>query len=65
MQEFNSGQYARWNIHSVLFQARTDEEDAIKLGLWVPKTGTKPSFEEATKQDFKPVKKGHKFGPSW
>lgn len=65
VEEFSSGQWSKWNINSVLFEAKTDEQEVIKLGLWVPKNGTKPGFEEAVKQTYGPVKKGHKFGPSW
>lgn len=33
---------------------------------WWPAPGlSKPSFDEATKQRYTPIAKGHRFGPSW
>lgn len=65
VEEFGSGQYDRYNIRSVLFEAKRDDEDVIKMGLWVPPQGTKPSFDEAKDQEYNKVQKGHMFGPSW
>jgi alpha-mannosidase len=65
LDEFIGGQYQRWNITSVLFEGRTDDEKYITVAVWEPKVHTKPSFDEAVKQEYTPIKKGYRFGPSW
>jgi alpha-mannosidase len=47
-----------------MFIHRVDDTDHVKLEVWSAPGRTKPSFEEAMKQDFKPAKKGQEFGPS-
>ena len=56
---------SKYNLSSVLFEARTDKSDAISIERWDPKTGEKPGFDEAVKQVYRPAKKGDQFGPSW
>ncbi|KDN44275.1 glycoside hydrolase family 38 protein [Tilletiaria anomala UBC 951] len=63
--EFIGGQYGQFNLASLLFEARTDKLDVIKLARWDPPSGSKPSFDQAVQQDYKPCKKGELFGPSW
>ncbi|CAD6893767.1 unnamed protein product [Tilletia laevis] len=67
LQEFIGGQYADYNLASVLFKHRTDSSPTVELSRWDPPPGSKPNFKEATGQDKKyvPLKKGDKFGPSW
>ncbi|CEL56677.1 hypothetical protein RSOLAG1IB_08003 [Rhizoctonia solani AG-1 IB] len=48
-----------------MFIHRVDDTDHVKLEVWSAPGRTKPSFEEAMKQDFKPAKKGQEFGPSF
>jgi alpha-mannosidase len=51
-------------LTSALFTTQTDEQPAVKLEVWSPKAGEKPSFEDAKKQKYKPAQKGDTFGPS-
>ncbi|ELU38560.1 glycoside hydrolase family 38 protein [Rhizoctonia solani AG-1 IA] len=41
-----------------MFTHRIDDADHVKLEVWSAPGRTKPTFEEAMKQDFKPAKKG-------
>ncbi|EPQ26471.1 uncharacterized protein PFL1_06119 [Pseudozyma flocculosa PF-1] len=63
--EFVGGQYGDYNLASLLFEARTDDKKYVKIERWTPPAGSKPSFDEAKKQQYKPAKKGGTFGPSW
>ncbi|KAK0524454.1 Glycoside hydrolase, 38 vacuolar alpha mannosidase [Tilletia horrida] len=67
LKEFIGGQFADYNLASVLFKHRTDVTPAVKLARWDPPAGTKPNFKEATAKDkeYVELKKGDKFGPSW
>ncbi|KAE8270386.1 hypothetical protein A4X09_0g1942 [Tilletia walkeri] len=67
LQEFIGGQFADYNLASVLFKHRTDSSPAVELSRWDPPAGSKPNFKEATSKDNKYVslKKGDTFGPSW
>jgi alpha-mannosidase len=64
LNNFEGGHYSDVNISSVLFVHRMYNENNIKLQVWSAPGLTKPSFEEAMKQKFKPAKKGDSFGPS-
>jgi alpha-mannosidase len=61
---FLGGHYASSNLTSTLVLDRDDSPSAVKLEVWSPKAGEKPSFEEAKGQKYKPAKKGDRFGPS-
>ncbi|KZT66211.1 glycoside hydrolase family 38 protein [Daedalea quercina L-15889] len=61
---FNGGHYADVNLSQVLYHHRVDDSAYIKLQVWSAPGMSKPSFEEAMKQKFKPAKKGDSFGPS-
>lgn len=65
LSQFTGGHFADVNLSSVLFTHRLDGEGHVKLQTWSAPGLTKPSFEEAMKQEFKPAKKGDSFGPSW
>ncbi|KAH9942858.1 glycosyl hydrolases family 38 N-terminal domain-containing protein [Amylocystis lapponica] len=62
---FNGGHFSDVNLSSVLFVHRVDDPYYVKLQGWSAPGLSKPTFEEAMKQEFKPVKKGDSFGPSW
>ncbi|KAF8878221.1 glycoside hydrolase family 38 protein [Infundibulicybe gibba] len=57
---FLGGHFSNVNLSSVLFTHRVDNRN-----IWSAPGLTKPTFEEAMKQEFKPAKKGDSFGPSW
>ncbi|CED85351.1 glycoside hydrolase family 38 protein [Phaffia rhodozyma] len=59
------GHYSSHNLSSVLYLDSTDAITAVKMEVYTPPAGTKPTFEEASKSKYKPVKKGESFGPSW
>ena len=61
---FHGGHFADVNLSSVLFTHRLDNQEHVKLEVWSAPGLTKPSFEEAMKQKFRPAKKGESFGPS-
>ena len=59
------GHFSNINLSSVLFIHRLDDPEHVKLEVWSAPVLSKPSFGEATKQTFKPVRKGISLGPSW
>jgi alpha-mannosidase len=61
---FSGGHFSDINLSSVLFTHRLDKAEHVKLQVWSAPGLSKPSFEEATRQKFKPAKKGDSFGPS-
>ncbi|KZS95622.1 hypothetical protein SISNIDRAFT_452270 [Sistotremastrum niveocremeum HHB9708] len=65
LDQFVGGHYSSVNLSSALFTHRLDDEKHVKLQVWSAPGLTKPSFDEAVKQKFKPAKKGDRFGPSW
>ncbi|KAJ3983926.1 glycosyl hydrolases family 38 N-terminal domain-containing protein [Lentinula detonsa] len=62
---FLGGHFSDVNLSSVLFTHRLDNAEHVKLEVWSAPGISKPTFEEAMKQKFKPAKKGDSFGPSW
>ncbi|EJF58912.1 glycoside hydrolase family 38 protein [Dichomitus squalens LYAD-421 SS1] len=62
---FNGGHFSDVNLSSVLYIHRIDNQEHVKLEVWSAPGLTKPSFEEAMKQKFRPARKGENFGPSW
>lgn len=80
LDQFEGGHYSDLNISSVLYHHRIDNVENVKLQVyvldihtqyrvslfcrWSAPGLTKPTFEEAMKQKFKPAKKGDRFGPS-
>ncbi|KAJ4488346.1 glycosyl hydrolases family 38 N-terminal domain-containing protein [Lentinula aciculospora] len=62
---FLGGHFSDVNLSSVLFTHRLDNAEHVKLEVWSAPGLTKPTFEEALKQKFKPARKGDSFGPSW
>ncbi|KAL5496105.1 AMS1 [Sanghuangporus vaninii] len=65
LNQFTGGHFSDVNLSSVLFTHRLDGPPYVKLQVWSAPGLTKPSFEEAMKQKFRPAKKGDSFGPSW
>lgn len=65
LSQFTGGHFSDVNLSSVLFIHRLDSSQYVKLQVWSAPGLTKPTFEEAMKQKFRPAKKGDSFGPSW
>ncbi|KAH9965647.1 glycosyl hydrolases family 38 N-terminal domain-containing protein [Russula compacta] len=62
---FTGGHFSDVNLSSVLFTHRLDDSNHVQLQRWSAPTLTKPTFQEALKQDFQPAKKGESIGPSY
>ena len=62
--QFTGGRYSSLNLAAVLFTARKDDKDHVRLSAWSAPGRSKPSFDEAMQQEFKPATKGDTFGPS-
>ena len=59
------GHFSDVNLSTVLFTHRLDGPEHVKLQVWSAPGLSKPTFEEAMKQTFKPARKGLTLGPSW
>jgi alpha-mannosidase len=57
LNAFHGGRYSDVNLSSVLFTHRIDNVEHVKLQAWNAPGMSKPTFEEAMKQKFKPAKK--------
>ena len=59
------GHFSTINLSSALYLHRKDDTEHVKLEVWSAPGLSKPLFEEAMKQTFKPANKGISLGPSW
>jgi alpha-mannosidase len=64
LSTFVGGHFSDVNLSSMLFIHRLDDSHHVKLEVWSAPGLSKPSFQEAMKQKFRPAKKGDSFGPS-
>lgn len=64
LDTFTGGHFSQVNLTSVLFIHRLDSESHVQLQVWSAPGLSKPTFQEAMQQTFKPAKKGDSFGPS-
>ncbi|EKM48419.1 uncharacterized protein PHACADRAFT_266375 [Phanerochaete carnosa HHB-10118-sp] len=64
LNTFVGGHFSDVNLSSMLFTHRVDDSHRVKLEVWSAPGLSKPLFQEAMKQNFKPAKKGDSFGPS-
>ncbi|PGH18153.1 hypothetical protein AJ80_04540 [Polytolypa hystricis UAMH7299] len=60
-----TGQYEKQSLPSKYHEATNDDEEHVKLSVYSVPDLARPSFKEATSNDFKPAKRGDSFGPSW
>lgn len=65
IDSFIGGQYGGENLSALLYAQRIDDSEHVKLEVWSAPGLTKPPFDEAKRQTYKPAKKGDVFGPSW
>jgi len=65
LDNFEGGQYSNINLSSALFEARDDSPQSISLSVWHAEGRSKPTFEQAVRAKYSPLKKGDSFGPSW
>ncbi|KAJ5917823.1 CAZyme family GH38 [Penicillium verhagenii] len=61
----DKGQYEGQNLLSKLFEATNSDDDHVKLSVYSVPNLERPTFKEATSQEFKPTRTGESFGPSW
>ncbi|KAL4901279.1 hypothetical protein BDW74DRAFT_160139 [Aspergillus multicolor] len=61
----SSGQYQDQNLLGKLFEATNSDEDHVKLSVYSVPDLKRPTFEEATSNEFQPTHIGASFGPSW
>jgi len=64
LSTFLGGHFQDVNLSSVLYTQRLDDPKYVDLQVWSAPGLSKPLFEEAIQQTFKPAKKGDSFGPS-
>lgn len=64
LSTFLGGHFENVNLSSVLYVHRLDDPKYVDLQVWSAPGLSKPLFEEADQQTFKPAKKGDSFGPS-
>ncbi|KAL4939026.1 hypothetical protein BDV06DRAFT_214625 [Aspergillus oleicola] len=60
-----TGQYESQNLIGKLFEATTSSDKYVKLSVYSVPDLQRPTFEEATSQEFEPTHIGASFGPSW
>ena len=65
MEHFVGGMYSEYNLSSVLYTHRLDDRKHVNLSVWSAPGRSKPTFEEASKQKYKPAQKGDDYGPPW
>lgn len=65
LNQFLAGDYKHQNLSSLLYQARDGSDPCVQLEVWSAPKLTKPTFVEATRQEYRKISKGFKFGPSW
>ncbi|KAK4688271.1 alpha-mannosidase, partial [Tremellales sp. Uapishka_1] len=65
LDQFHGGHYASTNLSALMFAHNLDDADHVKLEVWSAPGRSKPGFDEAKKQVYRPAKKGQEFGPSF
>ncbi|KAJ5668475.1 uncharacterized protein N7477_007045 [Penicillium maclennaniae] len=66
LKQFTStGQYEGQNLLSRFNEAVNSDEDHVNLSVYSVPNLQRPSFNEATSQEFEPTSVGQSFGPSW
>lgn len=59
------GQYEGQNLVSKYFEGVSSDDEHVKLSVYSVPDLQRPTFEEATSQQFRPTHVGESFGPSW
>jgi hypothetical protein len=65
LNQAEGGRYALQNLSSALYEERTDSSKYLKFEVWPAPGRSKPTFQDAVRASYRPIHKGHKFGPSW
>ncbi|KAL4882791.1 glycosyl hydrolases family 38 N-terminal domain-containing protein [Aspergillus karnatakaensis] len=61
----SSGQYESQNLIGKLHEATTSDKEYVSLSVYSVPDLERPSFNEATSNEFKPTHIGATFGPAW
>ncbi|KAI5303246.1 hypothetical protein KEM56_007758 [Ascosphaera pollenicola] len=61
----DDGQFTHLNLPAKYYNAIVEGDQHIKISAWSAPGQTRPTFKEATSPQYRPVKLGDKFGPSW
>jgi len=64
-QFYSGGQYEHQNLRALMNEAVVSGEPHIQLSVWHAPDQTRPTFKNATSQEFKKTNVGEWFGPSW
>ncbi|EAQ92744.1 hypothetical protein CHGG_00979 [Chaetomium globosum CBS 148.51] len=64
-QFYSSGQYEHENLRAMMNEAVVSGEPHVQLSVWHAPDLTRPTFKNATSQEFKKTTVGESFGPSW
>ncbi|KAL2142329.1 hypothetical protein VTI28DRAFT_1338 [Corynascus sepedonium] len=64
-QFYSGGQYEHQNLRSMMNEAVVSGEPHVQLFVWHAPDQTRPTFKNATSQEFTKTKVGEWFGPSW
>jgi alpha-mannosidase len=62
---YKPGQYEKVNLLANIHNATFSGKPHVKLFVWSAPDTERPTFEEATSNEFKETKIGDSFGPSW
>ncbi|MCJ1301122.1 Glycoside hydrolase, 38 vacuolar alpha mannosidase [Hypocenomyce scalaris] len=61
----SGGQYESQYLLGAMYEGRASGEGHVKLSVYSVPDLARPTFKEATSQEFKHTKVGESFGPSW
>ncbi|EEQ88551.1 alpha-mannosidase [Blastomyces dermatitidis ER-3] len=61
----DGGQYSGHNLVAKYYEATNDDEQHVKLSVYSVPDLARPSFKDATSNQFRPTRRGESFGPSW
>ncbi|WWD21813.1 hypothetical protein CI109_106301 [Kwoniella shandongensis] len=65
LRRFTGGSSRHTTLTGAISKHRLDDTKHVSISVWSAPGRSKPTFEEAIKQDFRPTKKGESFGPAW
>ncbi|KAH6854250.1 glycosyl hydrolases family 38 N-terminal domain-containing protein [Chaetomium sp. MPI-CAGE-AT-0009] len=64
-QFYSTGQYEHENLRAMMNEAVVSGEPNVQLSVWHAPDQTRPTFKNATSQEFKKTHVGEWFGPAW
>lgn len=64
-QFYSGGQYEQRNLLAMMKEGVASGEPHVKLWVWDAPGQERPTFKEATSNEFRPTKIGESFGPAW